>query len=129
MLHNVFRISTIVAASLLIYACAQPVHNVREAPIEVPKPDYTLDDVASAITRAGTGLGWVVRHQTPGHGVATLHLRSHMAQVDITYTLDSYNIEYRGSENLDYDGTNIHRNYNGWIQNLNNAIQVQLSTL
>lgn len=129
MLRNVFRVSAIVLTSLLVYACAQPVHNVRDTPIEVPKSDYTLDDVATTITRAGASLGWVVTHEAPGHSVATLHLRSHMARVDITYTLDSYNIQYRDSTNLDYDGTNIHRNYNSWIQNLDNAIQVQLSTL
>ena len=41
----------------------------------------------------------------------------------------SYSIDYKNSLNLKYDSTKntIHKNYNGWIQNLDNAIQVQLS--
>jgi hypothetical protein len=31
------------------------------------------------------------------------------------------------STNLNYDGTNIHRNYNGWITNLDKAIRSQLT--
>jgi hypothetical protein len=50
-----------------------------------------------------------------------------VAVVDIKYNTKTYSIIYKSSQNLDYDGKNIHSNYNGWIQRLNQAIQSQLS--
>jgi hypothetical protein len=120
----------VVAAAVLLTACAttvQPVYNVSQSPI-VAKV-RTSDDVSKAIIRAGSGLGWQMVPDRPGHMVGTLKVRAHVAVVDIDYNPKFYSIKYRESSNLNYDGTNIHRNYNGWIQNLDKQIQVQLSTL
>ena len=63
--------------------------------------------------------------------LATLHLRTHTAVVEIKHDLKNYSIRYKSSINLRYDQANntIHSNYNGWITNLNNAIKVQLNGL
>jgi hypothetical protein len=116
------------ALALLLVACAQPIRNVDNAPINVSSPNYDLADVTKAIQRAGAGLGWQMKEATPGHIVGSLYLRSHVAVVDIVYTLDEYSINYKNSTNLDYNAGNntIHKNYNGWIQNLTNAINAQL---
>ncbi len=121
------------ALALLLVACGggHQIRDVENAPINVANSNYDLSDVTKAIQRAGSELGWQMKEQTPGHILGTLYLRSHMAQVDITYTLDDYSITYKDSNNLKYDATNktIHRNYNGWIQNLSNAINSQLFNL
>ena len=65
----------------------------------------------------------------PGHIVGTLYLRGNVAQVDIVYTTITYSINYKDSRGLDYDGSNIHSNYNGWVQKLDRAIARQLATL
>lgn len=121
------------ALAFFLAACGggYQIRNVENAPINVASGNYDLSDVTKAIQRAGTGLGWQMKEQTPGHILGTLHIRSHMAQVDITYTLDDYSINYKNSNNLKYDATNdtIHRNYNGWIQNLTTAIDSQLINL
>ena len=118
------------ALAFLLIACGggHQIQNVDNAPVNVSNSDYDLTDVTKAIQRAGSGLGWQMKEETPGHIVGTLHIRTHMARVDITYTLDEFSISYRDSSNLKYDPTNntIHRNYNGWVQNLNNAINAQL---
>jgi hypothetical protein len=106
-----------------------PVYDVTDAPIVANKPSYTLDDVRKAIQRAGSSLGWQMQEVDPNTLEGTLHLRSHMAQVDIPYTKENYSIAYKDSSNLKYDGKIIHSNYNGWIQNLDRAIKVQLNTL
>ena len=118
-------------AILLIACAAVPIHNVDNAPINTSNTSYDLNDVTKAIQRAGTGLGWQMKEETPGHIVGTLFLRSHMAKVDVTYTVDDYSIKYKESSNLEYDAAKntIHKNYNGWIQNLTNAINAQLLTL
>ena len=114
---------------LLIGCAPMPVQNVNSAPVNIARANYDLSDVTKAIDLAGAGLGWQMKEETPGHIVGSLYLRTHVAIVDITYTLDEFSIHYRDSTNLKYDPTNntIHKNYNSWIQNLTNAINVQLS--
>ena len=79
--------------------------------------------------RDRAALGWQMNAVRPGLIVATLRVREHMAKVEIPYDRHTYSIHYRDSENLDYDGANIHSNYNGWIQNLSREINTQLSRL
>lgn len=104
-----------------------PIHNVTNA-VATSKP-AKLDDVRTAIERGGQSLGWEMQPAGPGHIVGTLYLRGNVAQVDIVYTTVTYSINYKDSRGLDYDGSNIHSNYNGWVQNLDRAIARQLATL
>ena len=104
-----------------------PIHNVSNA-VATSKP-VKLDEVRTAIVRGGQSRGWEMTPGAPGHIVGTLYLRGNVAQVDIQYTTTTYSITYKNSQGLDYDGTNIHSNYNGWIRNLDKAIAQQLSTL
>ena len=120
------------ALALLLIGCApMPVHNVDNAPVNITNSNYDLSDVTKAIKAAGSGLGWQMKEESPGHIVGSLYLRTHVAIVDITYTLDDFSINYKDSTNLKYNASSntIHKNYNGWIQNLTNAINVQLSTV
>ena len=105
-----------------------PLYNVTSSPVSAPKP-VTLADVEKAIARAGVGLGWQIIPREPGKIEGVLALRTHRAVVDIAYDTKTYSIVYKDSVNLDFDGTNIHSNYNGWIQNLDKAIRTQLSLL
>jgi hypothetical protein len=58
-----------------------------------------------------------------------LALRTHVAVVDIAHDTNSYSIKYRESTNLQAEGGMIHKNYNGWIQNLEKGIRTQLQLL
>lgn len=89
------------------------------------------DQVYKAIKAAGANLGWIITKTKPGLAQGQLNLRGNMAVVDIPYTTNSYAIEYRDSTGLRYDPARqtIHKNYNGWIQNLDRAIRVQLNML
>ena len=126
------RILNIIAAGLLAVALTScrtaPVLNVDNASF-VANHQVTLSDVGDAIIRAGGGLGWRMRKESEGHMIGTLALRSHVAVVDITYDTSEFSIHYKDSTNLNYDGTKIHSNYNGWIQNLQNAILAETSAL
>ena len=114
---------------LLLAGCrSAPIYDVTAAPVSAPKA-ITLQDVEKAILRAGAGLGWQIVPRGPGQAEGVLALRGHRAVVDITYDTKNYNIKYKDSSNLDYDGTNIHSNYNGWVQNLDKAIRTQLGLL
>jgi hypothetical protein len=106
-----------------------PIQNVDQAAVTSAsgKP-LAPDQVKAAIIRAGASLGWQMKDEGNNTIVATLTLRKHVAVVAIPYTATSYSIKYRSSENLDEKGGQIHKNYNGWIQNLTRGINTQLST-
>ena len=118
------------AAALAACGTLQPIYNVKGAPVEAPggKPP-TLAEVEKAILRAGAALGWKMQPARPGVMVGTITLRRHTAIIDVTFDTRTFNITYKDSVELDYDGTNIHRNYNGWIQNLDKGIRAQLLNL
>src|SRR5947209_7911447 len=118
-------------ALVVLGACTRtlPLYNVAETPVVANKPNPSLDDVSKAILRAGAPLGWQMVQTKPGLMVGTLNLREHQAVVDINYTPKTYSITYKNSANLMYDGQSIHKNYNGWIQNLDKAIHSQLLAL
>ena len=114
---------------LLLVGCrAGDVYNVRSAPVASSKA-VSMADVETAIQRAGAGLGWQIIPQGPGRAEGILMLRDHKAVVDIAYDTKTYNIVYKDSTNLYYDGKTIHSNYNGWIQNLDKAIRAELDRL
>ena len=123
-------VPAVVALALVLAACrSNPVYNVSGAPVTTSTRNYSLGDVRGAILQAGASLGWQMKIVRAGLIVGTLYVREHMAKVEIPYDRNTYSILYRDSNNLDYDGANIHGNYNGWVQNLSNAINARLSVL
>lgn len=105
-----------------------PVLNVENAPVVANKTP-TMQDVQSAITRAGAALGWKIEPVKPGLMQGTLNLRTHTAVVEIPYSTTAFSIRYKDSANLNYTGDSIHSNYNGWVQNLEKGIVAQLKNL
>lgn len=128
-MKKLVTVFALIATVVLMAGCrSAPVYNVDDATVVTSTGhEISMDQTRKAIVKAGTGLGWVMADVDPGHSVGTLVLRDHVAKVDINYTPKSYSITYKDSTNLKYDGTNIHSNYNGWIHNLQNAINAQLS--
>lgn len=127
------RHSAKLAALLLVTAAlagcnTMPIHNVSDAPVTTASgKNLSNEQVRGAILRAGAALGWQMKDEGPGMMVGTLHLRKHTAVVEIPYSTRAYTIRYRSSVNLDEKDGQIHKNYNGWIQNLNRGINAQLS--
>jgi hypothetical protein len=113
---------------LLVGCTTQPVYDVNQAPITASRQP-TMADVERAIRVAGASLGWQMTPKGPGQMEGTLNLRTHRAVVDVRYDTQTYSIKYKDSSNLNYDGSNIHKNYNGWIQNLDKAIRAGLAGL
>jgi hypothetical protein len=124
-------IALFVAAAALVFAgCAttQPIYNVEKAPIVGPAgKTLSMTEVQQSIMRAGTQLGWQMQAVGPGRISGQLALRTHLAVVDIEHDTKTYSIKYKDSTNLDARDGMIHRNYNGWVQNLEKAIRVQSS--
>lgn len=104
-----------------------PIYNVTDQAIVSSggKPK-TQEEIKTAILEAGRARGWTMSDKGPGHLEGTLRVRSHVAVVDIRYTTTKFSINYKDSQVLHYDGTNIHPNYNSWIQNLQREIERRL---
>ncbi|MXP64236.1 hypothetical protein E0493_12865 [Roseomonas sp. M0104] len=111
-------------AGLGLAGCARtaPIYNVSHADFVGSAP---LAVRSEQIRRAGAGLGWIMEDEAPGVIRGTLNLRTHQAVVQITYTPTDFSLRYVDSTNLNYDGAMIHRNYNGWIQRLEQHIIAQ----
>jgi hypothetical protein len=120
----------VLAAAAALTACntMAPIQNVEHVSVSSSstKP-LSPAEVRAAIVRAGAGLGWIMKDAGPGMIHGTLILRTHTAEVQIPYSATSYGIVYKSSVNLQESGGKIHRNYNGWIQNLNRGINAQIA--
>jgi hypothetical protein len=124
-----FKVAILLITGLALGACrGAPVYNVSSATMASP-PNATMEQVATAIKRAGAGLGWQMIDKGTGEMEGRLSLRTHVAVVSITFDTKQFSIFYKDSADLAYDGTNIHKNYNGWVQNLEKAILAQSAAI
>jgi hypothetical protein len=131
MLKNKIVFFFMIAVFALLTGCrASPVLNIEQAPIMTATKGHSMEDISKAIIAAGQSLGWVMKKVDGANEIiGVLYIREHMAKVSIKYTNEFYSIKYLDSANLKYDGTNIHKNYNGWVQNLNRSIQTHLNMM
>jgi hypothetical protein len=127
--HKSIKIGALLLAVAALAGCnTMPIQNVSEAPaVNATGRTLSHEQVRGAIVRAGAALGWQIRDEGPNMLVGTLNLRKHTAVIEIPYSARSYGIKYRSSINLDEKDGQIHKNYNGWIQNLTHGINAQLS--
>lgn len=102
----------------------------------IPMPSYdhvnitqfrrSTDEVGAAIERALVSRNWVVTARRPGELDASLVGPEFRADITIPYSASAYSLRYRDSQGLDYDGENIHRHYNNWMNNLSISIEREL---
>ncbi|MCZ4058749.1 hypothetical protein O3W44_06120 [Pantoea sp. LMR881] len=111
--------------AMLLTGCARtaPVHNVNQSLSQ----RYTSDQMKVAILEAGIGRKWVMTPVEPGVINGRLAQRGFIANIRVSYTTQSYSIQYLSSENLKAEGGKIHSNYNRWIANLDQDIQLRLA--
>ena len=114
---------------IFLWGCTtKPIVNVQNEYIPTQRDGAQLPiaDVERAILSASQKRGWSSRIIKPGLIEANISVRTHRASVEIPYTSNRYSINYKSSENLDYDDNSIHRNYNNWIIKLSRTIQEEL---
>ena len=123
------KLTLIALMCLMLVACrSAPIQNVEHEPVRINKINYTIEDVERGIIRGGVSMGWEMYRKQPGLIEGTLYIGKHVVEVTIPYNMQSYNISYRNSKNMNYDSGKIHKSYNRWIDNLNKAIRQSLSS-
>lgn len=106
----------------------EPVANFRDLPVRTQGDTPSAAQVRAAIVSAAGKRHWMLVDGEPGKLVATLLVRGkHKAVVDISYSQQSFSVVYRDSENLNYDGQQIHNAYNRWVKDLVFSISSTLS--
>ncbi len=101
-----------------------PVLDIQRSPVTLPggyapSPARTRD----AILRGLVSKGWAVDREEGQSIVASINVRGHSATVGIDYDASSFSIHYvTSSEGLKYDGVEIHRRYNHWVDRLRASI-------
>jgi hypothetical protein len=113
------------AVIAMLGGCARtaPVDNIKST----VSAGHTEADVKRAILAAGMQNRWVMNAAAPGVIKARLQTRGHVAEARINYNTTSYSITYDSSLNLMASDGKIHKNYNRWVRNLDQAIQFNLS--
>jgi len=123
--------TTLAASGALAARGGAPIQNYEDLPVVSGsgKP-LTAEQVKNAIISGGARGRWSASVQSGNVVRLTYSPRSHSASVDVTYTAKTYSIRYANSVNLSYaaDGATgtIHPNYNKWVSNLRQAIDVAL---
>ena len=125
-MKNIIRAAIFILVLTIAVGCAgrtKPIYNIENQSI-----DYTLtmEQVEKAIIKAGVQKKWKMMVIKPGQIVGNILVRSHKARIQIDYTEKIYTITYLESNNLLYKDGKIHRNYNRWINNLDQTIQSNL---
>lgn len=93
------------------------------------------EQVKQAILAAAGTKNWTIAHQSDGKLLATLSVQGgkHVIVTEIAYASDKYSLNYKDSTNMKYgtrDGEAvIHPFYNKWVQQLKEAIRVELLKL
>jgi hypothetical protein len=104
----------------------------RTAPIDTVQNQvatgHTEAQVRNAILKAGLNRQWIMTDAGPGVIKGRQQSRGHTANVLVQYSANSYIIKYDGSTNLMAEGGKIHKNYNRWVHNLDQDIQISLAS-
>ena len=120
------NIIVIILFTLVLSGCrTAPIYNARDIPIS-PRPSATDEEIEKAIWLAGRRLEWRINKVRPREMQGLFRKQAHTATVLIPYDKTQFSIIYVDSENLDYDGSKIHENYNVWIQRLVDQIQNEI---
>jgi hypothetical protein len=126
------RVATLLVVGCGLSACGAPlvpVLNIQNAPIIGPRgqPPPNRDQVHDAVMRALSGRGWQVNSEDANGVTATIISGQHSATMHVQYDDRFYSIHYvDSSPSLGYNGDEIHRRYNDWVDRLSRSIRSYL---
>jgi hypothetical protein len=134
LLHTMLSLTLFAAAAPAGAARTAALLNYEDLPVEsaTGKP-LDVEQIRKAIITGAATRQWAASVK-PGNVVQLTYNRGkYTGVVAVKYSTKTYSIKYVDSTNLNYgmEGGKavIHPTYNGWINNLRQAIDVQLRTM
>ena len=149
-----FRIRGLSIAFLFLVGCEGTMAPIVDIYDKHPNSELTLEQTTNAIKVAAVAAGWLVEPISENQMRAIYRIRKHTVIVMIDYSTDDYSIRYDSSFHMKVKceaqldpriqptvtsgddscpggaaPTFIHKNYNAWVGNLNNAIKSTLTYL
>jgi hypothetical protein len=123
---------TLLAGASVSAACGgglAPILTIEHAPVIVPRDQTpTRDMVHDAVVRAMSGRGWNINRDDADGVTGTVVSGSNSATVHVQYDERAYSIHYvDSSPSLKFNGTQIHRKYNDWVDKLSRSIRFYLN--
>lgn len=120
----------LVAAMLGGCASLEPrIYDVRAVSLPLSGTPARLDQIARAILRAGTSLGWKMQRVGRHHITGTFDVYRAQAMVDVHFTRHYYAIRYRDSRNLHVIDGHIETRYNTWVRSLSRQIKFEAACI
>lgn len=117
-----------IAVTLLVTSCGGGSVN-SSTQFSTASSHATLEQVGRTIITASAYQGWQPKIAGPGRIIATRHHAGRMAKISISYTTDSFTIDYLDSDNMGYTGNSVSSTYSDWIDDLRSEIKRRLSNL
>jgi len=106
-----------------------PMQEIIDTPVPWPGgTEGTLAQVQKAVFAGLAAKGWTASLAAPGKAHAYIQKSDWRCEIDVTFNTTTYSITYSNSEHLDYDPKKkvIHRNFNRWLQLLQQQINLAL---
>ncbi len=124
------RMSAVLVTVVLAAACStRELVRIEDESLFTPK-NVSLEQVEQEIKQAATIRGWRAVSVMPGKIKATFEYKNKYAVVvEIAHTTETMSIRHRGSRNLQYNGTRIHKSANKWIRQLKSTIVKRTSRM
>ncbi|MHC8494959.1 hypothetical protein ACTU44_19865 [Thalassospira sp. SM2505] len=116
------KLAAVAIVLVALGACTATVQNFSNQPFPSDVEKLSMAEIEATIIETASARDWIVQRESEGHLKATYNPRSHSAEVAIAFDQKKYSIIYVDSANLNYNGTQIHRNYNRWVNNLRQDI-------
>lgn len=116
---------SIVIVGILLAGCIRPLVPITNIENEslLLKSKFSLQKIGTEIKAAAVVRRWKIVDLAPDKFRATLNSRNKfILVVEISYTTTAISIRYKDSENLEFDGTDIHWKANKWIRDLQKQI-------
>lgn len=107
--------------SSTLFGCSRNANIINIERI-IPSQNITLNQIENAIIQAGQSKGWAFEKKGKNILIASLNIRTHFVQIEISYSKTEYKIAYKNSTGMRYKNGTIHRKYNTWVKNLYTSI-------
>lgn len=130
------RVVSLLLAAVFAFAAA-PGFAGKHDPMDIPVYERVESTngippsaarIKAAILHAGKTRGWTMVESEPGRVTLRYAPRTHEVVVAVRYDNNGFKIEYVSSVEMNYrmkgDAPEIHGNYNRWIRNLSQDIQM-----